>query len=180
MPRVKKLIGALIVLLVVIGGASYDAASHKRIAILDDCKPNADWGPLGGCVLEEGDVTRAEFDALLFSPLSFPSIIGHPSWRNEPGHLLVNSGRTVRVTNEGGRNHTFTEVENFGGGRVPQLNGTLLPAPECAPANAPVVPPGAGQNLTGLDIGLHRFQCCIHPWMRTTIRVADDDDDDPD
>lgn len=173
MPSVKKLVGALIVLLVVIGGASYDAASHKRIAVLDDCKPNADWEPLGGCQLEDGDVTRAEFDALLFSPLSLPSIIGHPSWRNEPGHLLVEPDRTVRVTNEGGRNHTFTEVANFGGGRVPQLNGTLLPAPECGPA--PVLPPGASRDLK-LDDGLHRFQCCIHPWMRTTIRVADNDE----
>jgi hypothetical protein len=40
------------------------------------------------------------------------------------------------------------------------------------------MPPGASKDLKGLDVGLHRFQCCLHPWMRTTIRVADDDDDE--
>ena len=28
----------------------------------------------------------------------------------------------IKVTNRGGRGHTFTEVAEFGGGRVPPLN----------------------------------------------------------
>jgi hypothetical protein len=33
------------------------------------------------------------------------------------------------------------------------------------------LPPGASQKLTGLGVGNHSFQCCIHPWMRTLIKV---------
>jgi hypothetical protein len=31
--------------------------------------------------------------------------------------------------------------------------------------------PTAGSS--GLPVGTHRFQCCIHPWMRTVIEVSD-------
>jgi hypothetical protein len=42
-------------------------------------------------------------------------------------------------------------------------------APECAQA-APLNP-GATIVLTANGPGLHKFQCCIHPWMRATVRV---------
>ena len=73
--------------------------------------------------------------------------------------------------NKGGREHTFAEVTNFGGGFVPLLNIGLNPAPECTPGNATPLLPGATVKLTGLAPGLHQYQCCIHPWMRATIRV---------
>jgi plastocyanin len=78
----------------------------------------------------------------------------------------------VKVTNRGGRVHTFTEVAEFGGGRVPPLNQGLVPAPECATATN--VPPGTSQEVTGLGPGNHRFQCCIHPWMRALVKVGED------
>ena len=53
------------------------------------------------------------------------------------------------------------------------LNGTLIFAPECAAA-APL-PPGASQELTGLGVGNHSFQCCIHPWMRMLIKVESEE-----
>jgi plastocyanin len=118
-------------------------------------------------------VSLDEFFALLFSPL-YPGgqVIGHPSWRNEPSYISVRAGQNVRVTNQGGRAHTFTEVEDFGGGFVGLLNGSALPAPECAnPAVLTFVPYGGSQTLSGLDEGLHKFQCCIHPWMRGTVKV---------
>ncbi len=39
----------------------------------------------------------------------------------------------MRVTNWGGRGHTFTEVADFGGGCVGDLNIGLSPAPEVQP-----------------------------------------------
>lgn len=157
----------------------------KRIAIRDDCDPNdPTWAPTGGCTLEEGDVNRAEFNAesdLTSGPLA-ASVIGHQAWRNDPSYLKIEEGETVKVRNKGGRGHTFTEVANFGGGRVPPLNKGLTPAVECQnPATSPVLPPGARTEINGLSVGNHRFQCCLHPWMRAIVKVkAEEDDEDND
>jgi hypothetical protein len=35
--------------------------------------------------------------------------------------------------------------------------------------------PGARTGVTGLSVGNHHFQCCIHPWMRAVIKVKPDD-----
>jgi hypothetical protein len=37
--------------------------------------------------------------------------------------------------------------------------------------------------VADLAPGNHRFQCCIHPWMRAIVKVkpaGDDDEDDED
>ena len=157
--------------------AGSDDDNDNKIAVLDNCLPSdAAWNPTGGCALKphQGDVPFAEFLALLTSPLTVPpngALIGHPSWRNQPSHLTARSGKTVRVTNKGGRGHTFTEVTNFGGGFVPPLNIGLTQAAQCTPAGTIPLPPGATVELKGLTPGLHRYQCCIHPWMRATIRI---------
>ena len=151
-------------------------SQDARIAVMDNCDPgDAAWNPTGGCAQfpQNGDVSNAEFFAFLRSPLTVPpnaALVGHPSWRNEPPYLSVKEGRTVHVKNDGGRGHTFTEVAQFGGGVVGLLNVGLNPAPECATDAVPL-PPGATQEITDLDPGLHKFQCCIHPWMRAAIRV---------
>jgi hypothetical protein len=78
---------------------------NERIALVDDCDPNADWGP-GGCLREEGSVTRAEFRAFLFSPLvpadpAAPRMtVGHPSWRIAPGFVAREQGERLRVVPE--------------------------------------------------------------------------------
>jgi plastocyanin len=155
--------------------------NDPNILMLDNCD-NTDpaYGGVGGCPqgagpgsrAYRGDVTVAEFFALLTSPLApGGQIVGHPSWRNEPSYITVRAGQTVRVTNRGGRVHTFTEVADFGGGLVPPLNGTLVPAPECNPGTVTFVEVGGTQQLSGLGPGLRKFQCCIHPWMRGAIRV---------
>ena len=104
-------------------------------------------------------------------------LIGHPAWRNEPSYLSIGTGRPVTITNDGGRVHTFTRVAHFGGGRVPPLNRSLVPAPECLTSGGDV-PAGGRTQVDGLDPGVHRFQCCFHPWMRATVRVVANDDDD--
>jgi len=169
--RARKLLGAGLFIVLVVS-----VAAAEKIRVLDNCDPtDPGWAPTGGCVLEGGNVTVAEFNTLLVSPLSLATV-GHPAWRNDPSYLTIEVGDSVRARNEGGRGHTFTEVANFGGGRVPPLNRGLTPAPECALAPGAVDPtalaPGATLKVTGLAIGLHRFQCCIHPWMRAAIRVT--------
>ena len=72
----------------------------------------------------------------------------------------------------------LTEVANFGGGCIGVLNGLLglSPVPECAgfpggPFRATLILPGETRTVT-LAPGIHRFECLIHPWMRTTVTVG--------
>lgn len=132
--------------LLVIGTARIDLAADndrdrdrdkREVVLRDDCDPtDPGWAPTGGCNRPEGDVRLAEFNALRLSPLA-PSVIGHPAWWFDPSYLQVEAGKRLKIRNEGGRTHTFTEVANFGGGRVPPLNAgqpltpALTPAPEC-------------------------------------------------
>jgi hypothetical protein len=150
-----------------------DSGNDNNVALLDNCDPaDPAWTPTGGCLLKpkDGDVSFAEFSAFLFTPLSPPGdLIGHPAWRIQPSYLSTEEKR-IRVRNNGGRTHTFTEVANYGGGFVPTLNGDLAPALECL-ASPPTLAPGASTQLSNLGPGLHKFQCCIHPWMRATFRV---------
>ena len=158
-------------------------SNSANIAMMDNCSDaDAAYDAFGGCPegapfpgsnSYSGDVTVDEFFSLLFSPLAPAGhVIGHPSWRNQPSYISVRQGQTVRVTNRGGRAHTFTEVADFGGGFVTPLNGAMTPAPECAnPPELVFVPYGGSQNLTALEPGLHKFQCCIHPWMRGAVRI---------
>ena len=157
-------------------------SNDANISMMDNCSErDPAWNGFGGCPQGapfpgfqsyRGDVNLAEFFALLSSPLAPGDLIGHPSWRMEPSYVSLRTGRTVRVTNDGGRGHTFTEVANFGGGFVPLLNAEMVPAPECVSTSpAPVVVAvGQTQSLT-VNPGLHKFQCCIHPWMRAAIRT---------
>jgi hypothetical protein len=146
---------------------------RRYIAMKDDCDPSDPaWAPTGGCLLKRGNVTFAEFVEETGFPVSLSaSVLGHEAWRNEPSYLVIRAGKTIRVRNEGGRLHTFTEVAQFGGGKVPNpaLNKGLAPAPEC-PGSTDIAP-GASVRISGLGRGNHRFQCCIHPWMRALVKV---------
>jgi len=156
------------------GAAAQVNSNDNNISIMDNCDPSdPGWAPTGGCALRSGTVSTAEFGALLFSPLVGAGTIpvGHPSWRNEPSYIFTEIGKAVRITNWGGRTHTFTEVANYGGGFVPPLNGSLIPATACNPATAVMLPPGATMQLNGLTPGTHKFQCCIHPWMHAAVEV---------
>src|SRR5262245_32666915 len=152
------------------------SSKSNNIALVDDCLPgDPGWNPTGGCLLKpsEGDVSFAEFNLLLTSTLGGAGyIVGHPSWRIEPSYLSIEIGtkNRVKLDNLGGRVHTFTELANFGGGVIPPLNGSLSPAPECL-AGVINIAPGERHELGDLEVGLHKFQCCIHPWMRSAIRV---------
>jgi len=158
------------------------AAAHDEhhghaasISIRDDCDPrDPTWAPSGGCLRKEGDVNMAEFRLELSSPFS-AAVIGHQAWRNDPSYLEIEPGERVQIRNRGGRTHTFTEVQNYGGGKIPNpaLNMGLITAPEC-PASIDI-PAGGKAEVSGLAEGNHHFQCCIHPWMRALIKVKAED-----
>jgi hypothetical protein len=112
--------------------------------------------------------------------VSFPDFIAQltahqfaGAWHNAPSQTDAWLGDSIVAYNNGGEMHTFTRVANFGGGIVPplnQLSGNLLMAPECG-TETDFVSPG-GTDTDALDqTGDLKFQCCIHPWMRTTVTV---------
>ena len=82
----------------------------------------------------------------------------------------------ARHVDQGGEVHTFTEVKQFGGGIVADLNvlaHTPDVAPECAALeNDDFVAPGGKYRETVHESGTAKFQCCIHPWMRLEARVT--------
>jgi hypothetical protein len=168
---VAILVGAWLGLTAVATAGDVKDVKKGKVEIYDDCDPtDENWNATGGCTLDGGKVTEAEFSALLFSPLGDGTVIGHPAWRMEPSYLRLKLEGTLIAENEGGRTHTFTEVASFGGGFVPPLNGPLLVmAPECATATP--IQPGEEQEFEDLAPGNHLFQCCIHPWMRFLVKV---------
>jgi hypothetical protein len=192
MPKTKLVLGIAVLGAVVIAAPNVrghddndDNSGNRKILLVDDCDPaDPNWAPVG-CLQEDGDVTAAEFNALLRSPLydnqgppfgTEPGLflVGHPSWRNDPSHVVIEQGKQLTVGNVGGRPHTFTEVAEFGGGVVGDLRvGTQL-APACAALVR--MEPGDKAKLIASGVGLHRFQCCFHPWMRATVRVVEHND----
>ena len=168
---------------VVLATMAVVAKDVRTITIRDDCDPatfNEAVGP-GTCV-GDGGTTFDEFLAEL------PD--GDDHWR-------FNSDRTetdgaVNSTNRGGETHSFTEVGAFGGGFIPLLNqpdedlapecvklengepipspandGTFIPGPGFNPQT--IVPAGKSSPTQTLKKGSHKFQCCIHPWMRSVV-----------
>ena len=138
----------------------------RKIAMRDDCMASDPAWP-GGCSLETGSVTFLQFAAVL------PK--GHPAWRNEPSYLKVKDDKNIKISNEGGRPHTFTRVAQYGNGIVPTANrpGEAI-APEClntATRLASLLAPGQSSEVQPLEPGIHKFMCCFHPWMIAEIRV---------
>lgn len=162
--------------LAMIGTAA--AGDKKRtILALDNCDPSdKGFDASGGCKLEKGDVTLEEFNKLV--PQG-----GHPSWHFEPSYITIKEGQTLKVKNRGGRTHTFTEVEEFGGGFIAPLNAAVVtpPAPECQKkevTDASTIPPGGMLKIKEDEAGLELYQCCIHPWMRVAVRVREHNKND--
>lgn len=173
-------------MLVLFGIVVATAASNhgNRVDLKDDCDPatfNADppTGPGLGpdtCV-RGGSTTFANFIAQLRAKGSAKG------WEFNPSSMDLDAGETLTTRNQGGEFHTFTEVQHFGGGCVKLLNDLLglTPVPECnvllPDGVTPLVfattgvPAGGTSTVPTLAPGMHRFQCMIHPWMRTTVVV---------
>ena len=142
----------------------------RRIEMLDACDPTTFNAILGAnaCV-RSGGVTFEHF-------IGQVTRMGEaPSWRFAPTNVQARVGQTLLAINRGGEEHTFTEVEAFGGGVVPilnQLSGNTAVAPECdAITPADRIPAGGSVSDEVEETGTELYQCCIHPWMRTTVTV---------
>jgi plastocyanin len=141
----------------------------RLINMMDACDPET-FAEIG-CLRTGGGVTLDHF----LAKLGKKGVVG--AWHFAPPNLNARVGQTLRAANGGGEVHTFTEVEEFGGGIVPLLNdlsGNPEPAPEClALAPEDFVPPGATYEDEVEEAGSERYQCCIHPWMRTTVAARE-------
>ena len=143
---------------------------NRVVDMLDDCETNsfnAILGP-GGCV-GNGTTTFQAFIAELTATHTAAK------WLFAPTFLETAAGKQLIAKNRGGEEHTFTRVAQFGGGIVPALNALSnnpVVAAECMNLEEDDFVPSGGvyrERLT--DASVQRFQCCIHPWMRTTVRA---------
>lgn len=150
------------------GQIATNAVQHA-VTLFDACDPetfNAVIGP--GTCTRSGGVRFENFVAELTRHHS----IG--AWHFAPSEVTMRVGQQLVANNRGGEAHTFTEVEEFGGGNVAFLNnlvGLNTVAPECAAAV--VIPPGGSSSETEHESGVEKYQCCIHPWMRAEVRVTE-------
>jgi len=148
--------------------------ANGSVVAHDDCDSvsfNAGIAP-GTCV-KAGATTLSAFNAELNANHSVAA------WNFAPAALTVTVGGTITAQNAGGEKHTFTEVENFGGGFVPALNtasGMTTVAPECAAlaGNTSALIASGGTFTTDPEdaVGVEHYQCCIHPWMRANVTVV--------
>ena len=146
--------------------------SQHVVTLFDACDPETFNAALG-----EGACTRSggvRFDTFL-EQLGRHHSIG--AWHFAPSNVTMKVGELLVATNRGGEDHTFTEVDEFGGGVVPPLNeltGLTEVAPECAALGQTGgrIKPGASASEKTDEAGVEKYQCCIHPWMRTEVRIA--------
>jgi len=146
----------------------------KTVMLMDACDPEtfnapppAGVGP--GTCSRQGGVRFASF----IDELARHHSVG--AWHMAPGEVTIKLGDVLSAVNHGGEAHTFTEVEEFGGGFVPQINqigGFGDAIPECDPQAVHVLRPGESSRETTDEAGVEKYQCCIHPWMRTEVRIV--------
>jgi plastocyanin len=140
---------------------------QRLITMMDACDPQTFNEAVGaGTCIRNGGVRFAKFLQLLGQHQK----VG--AWLFAPTSVNAKVGQELLAVNRGGEVHTFTEVEEFGGGIVPDLNvlaGVPDPAPECLAATLELVPPGGSTTDDVEEEGTELYQCCIHPWMRTIV-----------
>jgi len=150
--------------------------SQTQVVALDECDPKTFNEALGPDFCKNIALGYTTTLSDLFSEAQS----GHPdpTWDCEPDTVHIHQGIPLSVVDQGGEPHTFTEVKHFGGGFIPQLNAPgEHTVPECkggfgevAVARSRLLQ-GSQLQVTGLAPGEHRFQCCIHPWMRVKVEV---------
>jgi plastocyanin len=142
------------------------------VIMQDACDPdsfNAVIGA-GACVRNGG----MKFDAFI-EQLTKLGFVG--PWHFAPKSVTARTGQEFLVMNQGGETHTFTEVEEFGGGIVADLNERMhlsTVAPECkALEQDDFVAPGQTYREEIEESGHEKYQCCIHPWMRLEANITE-------
>jgi plastocyanin len=168
----KRLVTALgiAVGVAIFAGTVGFASNVRTIAMKDQCDPesfNAAFG--AGTCIKNGGVPLDTFIA----QLTHTQKAG--AWHFTPDPVRLRAGQEFQAANTGGEVHTFTEVDEFGGGIIPELNalsGNPVPVNECLQLEAgDFIPPGGASDAEAEPPGVHHYQCCIHPWMRTDVIV---------
>ncbi len=150
--------------------ASHAHAGTRRINMMDACDATTFNAAVGaGTCSRRGGVRFDDFIA----ELTRDGRAG--AWHFAPPTTAARLDQTLLAVNRGGEVHTFTPVAAFGGGVVPQLNDLShnpVVAPECTTLEEDdfVAPGGTYEEEIDAN-GTLLFQCCIHPWMRLTVRV---------
>jgi hypothetical protein len=183
-PKQKVLTGAVLAAATAaLAAPSAALAGGNEISVRDACDPatfNAALDDDGACVRDDSSGGRVTFDEAIAEVAEKGR---HGAW-SFSGPITIDEGESVRVrVDKGGEMHTFSEVRggSFGAGCVDFLNGLMglegPPVVDCATAFTPAEFIGqvfASRSVSGLSEGTHRFQCAIHPWMRTTVTVRED------
>jgi hypothetical protein len=181
------------------------AQTTKIITMRDACDPasfNAALGP-GHCTPgQHGNTLFTDFLGELQTDQNAGAWRFNPMLNATAGtfklvRLDLTSGDQTVLENKGGETHTFTRVDQFGGGFKARLNGLTgnpVPAAECAQvlpdgslAPQPESPTNqfveAGKTEAGptagssaLPLGESQWECCIHPWMRMVVVVHEPED----
>ena len=143
----------------------------------DACDPASFNAALGdGSCVKNGGTT---FDAFI-AELSTTQTAR--KWKFSPLEATVRAGASMLANNVGGEVHTFTPVRHYGGGFIQVLNdlsNNPVPAPECldfstmvlVPSGEKSIIPGAALAAVADADGVARVECCLHPWMRTDVRL---------
>ncbi len=144
----------------------------RLIKMMDACDPQTFTEAVGsGTCVRNGGVRFTRF----LRQLGNHQKVG--AWHFAPSSVNARVGQELLALNNGWEVHTFTEVEEFGGGIIPDLNalaGVPVPAPEClALAAGDFVPPGGSFADDVEEEGAELYQCCIHPWMRTVVSARE-------
>lgn len=173
---------AVLLFVATVGALALPSAQVFRVR--DDCDPatfNLELGD-GACNPRfGGDTTFQKF----IRELTEDKTVG--AWRFNPDKVGLDRGQKSIIESRGGEFHTFTRVAEFGGGIVPPLNdlsGAGATRPECgspgqlagfSATNVPVPSgsafPGPTAGTQDLPGGTTKWQCCIHPWMRSVVTV---------
>jgi hypothetical protein len=166
--------GLAVLASLVLAGSAF-GADNREVRIQDDCDQvtfDKAVGP-GTCV-GDGRTTFADFLA------EFQDEGSVDRWRFTRTDFNIDGNGTIQVTNEGGELHTFTEVSFFGNGCIPLFDNPKARNPFNCATDFPDkivaesgVFPGTTRQISAavLGPGVHRFQCAIHPWMRSTVEV---------
>jgi hypothetical protein len=145
---------------------------QRLVQMMDACDPQTFNAALGeGSCVRNGGVEFAKFLQLLGNHQK----VG--SWHFSPASLNVRVGQELLAVNRGGEVHTFTEVAEFGGGFIPDLNelsGLPVPAPECLALDPGDFVPAGGTAADAVEEeGTELYQCCLHPWMRAVVTARE-------
>jgi plastocyanin len=171
-------VAVAVVACLLMAGSAFGASDHRVVKMQDRCDPATFDAAVGdGTCVRDGGTLFADF---LEEFQDEGSVNG---WSFSREETSLDAGGTIELRNDGGEFHTFTPVKDFGNGCIkPLLDNGEPDAVDCADferlAGETGLPAGASVELSGFEPGSTvKFQCLIHPWMRSTVTIEGEDDD---